>query len=183
MIDGMHIWFVTSRLSVVSYVWTVYVSCRSTNYCCVRMRSCINGELCVVFCLWIVEFTQLVFTCLFALCTDFTMFSFASHIFLLYLVRYVLTSRTFWHRVCSVLIQLLGRFLTVCISFQVVVAESSSEFFRSVILLLQLYSLVSLYVACVVSMLLRVLNWCLCRCGSWSLCWSFVVFSEYDCKL
>ena len=33
------------------------------------------------------------FTCLLALCTDFAIFRFASHIFLLYLVRLVLTSR------------------------------------------------------------------------------------------
>ena len=33
------------------------------------------------------------FTCLFALCTDFTMFRFASYIFLLNLVQYILTSR------------------------------------------------------------------------------------------
>ena len=26
-----------------------------------------------------------------------------------------------------------------------------------------------------------VLDWCLFTCGSWSLCWSFVVFSECDC--
>ena len=60
----------------------------------VCMRSCNNGELCVVFvCGSRSSCNLFYFTCSVTLCTGFTMFGFASHIFLLNLVRYILTSR------------------------------------------------------------------------------------------
>ena len=119
------------------------------------------------------------FTRLFALCTDFAMFRFASLIFCWTLYS------TFWPRVCSVLVLLFSRFLTVWVSFQVAVSTSSSSvFFLSVILLLCLYSVVSVYVVFVVSMLFlcfRLMSLYMWFLESFVVVYGFVVFSEFDC--
>ena len=113
---------------------------------CVRMRSCNNGELCVVVsvCGSQSSHNLFYFTCLLALCTNLLCLDLRVTFFLLYLVQYVLTSRTqCTHTTLARFRQFCFEFLSSC-CFCIFFCD-----FLFVILLLCQYSVVSLYVVCV----------------------------------
>ena len=144
-----------------------------TAYYFARMRSCYTGELCVVFVCGSRSSCNLFL--FYTLCTEFTMFRFASHIFFCCTLY-----GTFWPRVCSVLIQLWVVFDSSCFDLHLLLLC----FFLFVILLLCQYSVVSTLsyrctctLFCVVSMLFLCFGWCLCIFGE------AIVFFSCDCFL
>ena len=95
------------------------------------------------------------------------LYRFASHIFCWILYG------TFWPRVCSVFIQLPGRFLAVWVSFHVAVsASSSSSVFFPVCYPFAMSVFYRIIVRCLCGIYVVFVFWIgvICACSSWSLC-------------
>ena len=149
----------------------MHVLCTAYYYAC--MRSCNTGELCVVFVCGSRSSCNLFL--FYTLCTEFTMFRFASHIFS------VVPCTVHSDLAYAAYSYSSGLFSTVLVlSFFCIF--SFYVFFLFVILLLCQYSVISTLsyrctctLFCVVSMLFLCFGWCLCILGE------AIVFFSCDC--